>query len=217
MGDGQWSSRSWTQTPVAVFVHGDLLLDAELVGMRRNRGRRYFFFESLLTSFDSLRASFESFLSPLVIVVTCDVRSHNCVASSTSSTAGASSPWEVALPLLTTSTRRSSLSISLASWRRPTRQRTETSWRKAMRLVEPASATRACSTIVSIWSSALTRLDTPDTVGPDLHGVLVSMRPPCGGSVADWVLVDHAPTPTLFADERPEQPGRRSRARRVVS
>jgi hypothetical protein len=41
-----------------------------------------------------------------------------------------------------------------------------------MRLVDAASATRACSTIVSIWSSALIRLDTPDTVGPDLHGVL---------------------------------------------
>src|SRR5580692_3448529 len=55
-----------------------------------------------------------------------------------------------------------------------------------MRLVDPASAIRACSTIVSISSSALIRLDTPDTVGPDLHGVLVSRRPPCDASVADW-------------------------------
>jgi hypothetical protein len=86
-----------------------------------------------------------------------------------------------------------------------------------MRLVDPASATRACSTIVSISSSALTRLDTPDTVGPDLHGVLVSVRPPRGASVADWLLVDRGPASTLFADGHLEQPSRRSRARRLVS
>jgi hypothetical protein len=157
---------------------GDLLPDAELVAHEAEIvSDSYlflflFFFESLLTSFDSFPTSFESFLTAVVIVVTCDVRSPNCVASSTRSTAGASAGRELTWPLATTSTPRSSLSISLASWRRPTRQRTETSWRKAMRLVDAASATRACSTIVSIWSSALIRLDTPDTVGPDLHGVL---------------------------------------------
>ena len=80
---------------------GDLLPDAELAGdeaeIVNDTYFFFFFFESLLTSFDSFPTSFESFLTAVVIVVTCDMRSPNCVASSTSSTAGATAGREACL------------------------------------------------------------------------------------------------------------------------
>ena len=179
----------------------------------------FFFFESLLTSFDSLPTSFESFSTAVVIVVTCDVRSPELC--------GELDPfdgWSFGRPgtclAVGHNVDATVKSVDLLG------QLTEADQTENGNVLEESHAVGGRRLgYPGLFHDRLDLVLGTDSLGHPRYrrpgspcSARVSIRPPCGGSVAERVLVDHVPTPTLFvADEPLEHPGRRSRAGGDVS